>query len=499
MSKKTILVLFVVAFLFGFKIAHAEVVISEIMYNPVGSDTNTEWIEVHNTGSSSVDLSSWYISDYDTSWHYHAITPENLTNINADAYALIVHTSQSNFADFKTKNPSFNGLLFRSSFTLGNSGGRLGMSSDRENVVSDISYVASADTSDTGNSLQLISGLWEARTPTPGKENEIISTPPIVEENINPTTSDISVPFSSTQGEIKPKTKTTEVPKIKTKITAKTLVFSGIPVEFSASATGLSNEPLLYGKYFWNFGDGDSKEMRVNDASSKFTHTFFYEGEYTVALEYYMNYYSENPDASDEISIRVVSPDVSISKIGDEKDFFVEISNNTDYDADLSKWILSGSGKSFTLPKNMILEPQKKIILSPQITGFSFSDKDALKLENPQGETIFDCKASIEPVKVSADNSIPVKISLAKSVHNVPIETLVNEDNTKTKIPADNLTAQAIKSDVNTPDTTNNSKYGILGLFAFLGIGASAAYFIRNYNKKSVSGINGDNFEIIDE
>ena len=40
--------------------ASADVVISEIMYDPTqGSDTDLEWIEIHNNGSTAVDVSSW--------------------------------------------------------------------------------------------------------------------------------------------------------------------------------------------------------------------------------------------------------------------------------------------------------------------------------------------------------------------------------------------------------------------------------------------------------
>src|SRR5262245_23064613 len=37
----------------------AEVIISEIMYDPQNTDTNREWIELFNTGTSSVNLSGW--------------------------------------------------------------------------------------------------------------------------------------------------------------------------------------------------------------------------------------------------------------------------------------------------------------------------------------------------------------------------------------------------------------------------------------------------------
>src|SRR6476620_4141309 len=37
----------------------AEVILSEIMYDPQNSDTNREWVELFNTGTSAVSLSGW--------------------------------------------------------------------------------------------------------------------------------------------------------------------------------------------------------------------------------------------------------------------------------------------------------------------------------------------------------------------------------------------------------------------------------------------------------
>lgn len=49
-------------FLFLIKIASADIVLTEVMYNPTqASDTDLEWIEIYNNGAESVDLSSWKI------------------------------------------------------------------------------------------------------------------------------------------------------------------------------------------------------------------------------------------------------------------------------------------------------------------------------------------------------------------------------------------------------------------------------------------------------
>src|SRR6476469_1718012 len=39
--------------------ARAEVILSEIMYDPQNGGTNREWVELYNTGASAVSLSGW--------------------------------------------------------------------------------------------------------------------------------------------------------------------------------------------------------------------------------------------------------------------------------------------------------------------------------------------------------------------------------------------------------------------------------------------------------
>ena len=80
---KLIQILFAV--LISVSIANANVVISEIMYDPnQGSDTDLEWIEIYNDGSVSVDLSSWTIdgSNFDDITINRVWDKINLANTN---------------------------------------------------------------------------------------------------------------------------------------------------------------------------------------------------------------------------------------------------------------------------------------------------------------------------------------------------------------------------------------------------------------------------------
>ncbi len=476
MSKKTILILLGFIFLFSFRLARAEVIINEIMYAPINGEA--EWIEIFNSGNNSVDLTDWrFFNNADDSAPLRLQKGSAL--LSGGSYAIITSTADWN---------SFSGTVFSSSqFSLPNDSSKYNtykaISDSDKKIINSVTYTTLADASGTGNSLQFFNNLWQAASPTPGAPN-YISAGSTAESNNSSVSYGLPANSFSAQDTVDTKTKAIEIPQIKTKIIAPTLAFVGMPVLFNASATGYSGESLFSGKYFWNFGDGDSKEIKLTDAT-KFTHTFFYEGEYAVSLEYYQNYYSENPNASDKITIKIVPADISISRVGDEKDFFVEISNNTNYDADLSKWVLSSAERSFTLPKNTILKSKSKMMVSSKITNFSILDKDTLKLINPQGETIFDYAALQKPIKTLTNSSASAKISTAKDNSNATAE-----------IPVDNLLAQIPPNNTATKD---NFKYGILGLVAFLGISTSATYFIRSRKRKITSQTAGNDFEIIDE
>ena len=341
-----------------------------------------------------------------------------------------------------------------------------------------------------GKSIQKQSdNSWVIATPTPRAENQVS------EDNGEEQTEDTVT--GSSGGSKKTETKEPETPLVnKTKITAQIPAFVGLPVQFKASNT-VSDKSC--GKYSLNFGDGNSLETeKTFPIPEKFSHIYYYPGEYIVTLECYESYLSAEPDSSDKIIVKVISSEVVISKIGDARDFFIEISNNAPFEADISGWVLISYQNKFVFPKNTIIKSKNKIIVSPKTTNFSILDKETLKLIDSEGETVLDYSFT-KPIRISAKNSAPLKVSMTKDYN-------LSENNTNINVPAstgvslggpvDNLLAGAIKSDVN---TGNNIKYGMFGLFALLGIGTSTAYFIRNRNRKSVPEAIGNDFEIMDE
>ena len=486
--KITFIFVFLFVFL-GFKVACASVIINEIMYDLPGSVTlsgkNREWIEIHNTDNSAIDITGeWRFNDGSS----HYLNDKNTFSIPADGFIVLAGDK----ATFLTDHPGFSGTVIDTSMSLSNTGSTLKILDASGNATDTVTYSSSQGANGDGNSLQLVNGAWVAATPTPGvaNENTIITEPPVGGGN----SSGGGGTFSATTPETK--TKVVETPQIKTKITAKNLAYVGIPFELEANTLGYSNEIRNYGKYFWNFGDGDSKEINLNQ-NGKFTHTYYYEGEYNITLEYYSNYYSLVPDTTSNFIIKVIPATVFISKVGDEKDFFIELSNNSDYDINVSKWMLGSSNKTFTLPKNTNIPTKGKIILSPKITGFTVEDKDSLKLLKSTGEIAFD----FNPPNV---NKIIPKtfIKSAQKNENTPqvkeippsVDSNLNLQN-EAEISASDLSASSVLSGTNDKNQ-NKSYFFFWGFVVLLFISGGGVYYIRQ--RKNVSNV-GDDFKIIDE
>ncbi len=68
----------------------------------------------------------------------------------------------------------------------------------------------------------------------------------------------------------------------------------------------------------------------------------------------------------------------------------MEISNNSKYEADLSKWAIASDVQYYILPDNTLILPGKKITLSPRMTGLNISDKASLKLFFPNRQLAYD-------------------------------------------------------------------------------------------------------------
>ena len=81
----------------------ARVLINEIMYNPSGSDSSHEWLEIYNNGTYSIDIGGWKFYENDVN---HALTPiYGKRVLNSGDYAIIADEWETFLLDY----PKFNG------------------------------------------------------------------------------------------------------------------------------------------------------------------------------------------------------------------------------------------------------------------------------------------------------------------------------------------------------------------------------------------------------
>lgn len=351
--------LFVISILFWANFASAQILISEIMYNPEGSDTGKEWIEIYNNGSELADLTGWKLFEADTNHKIISAEEGGSLEIPANSYAIIVDNADK----FKENYSSFSGLVFDSVYSLSNTGENLILRDGELNDIDSLNYVSDWGANGDGNSLQLVNEKWIAGILTLGlinnsNEQQIDSINTVDSGSINNTVDFFEPKIFASAGENKK-------------------VVVGADSEFKASAVGLENEPMENARYSWTFGDGGLKEGK------NVLYNYKYPGKYIVVL----NVSSGEFSASDRISVEVLPANINISFV-DNKNNFIELFNQSDHELNLSLWRICSGNQFFTLPRDTIILPNNKLKLSSFLTNLKLNDLSQIYLLYPNGEIV---------------------------------------------------------------------------------------------------------------
>ncbi len=488
MNKKLI---FIFLFLFGFlffKISHASVIINEVAWMGTSASQYEEWIELKNNSTDDINLDGWKIYKSEDKLLFSLSG-----DIKSGEYFLICRTTST------VTNPLSGKCNLQGAFGgsgLNNTEDLLKLK-DNNDIEQDFINASTgwpAGNAETKQTMQKFNSRWFSSPGTPGLENVIIEEEEEEEEQEDNSSSSSTTSTSSSSGSVsstsstsstKEKEKEKIIPVFKSKILTSNLAFVGKPTEIDLEIKYGENTYAV-GKYFWNFGDGFS--LYKIGGFEKIHHIYYYPGEYNLSLEYYGNKNSNIVDIKDEIIIKVVPLTVSISKVGDYKDFFIELTNNADYRIDISHWILASGNKFFTIPKNTIIMAQKSIIIPGKVSNFILGDEKDLKLIMPTGEIVFNYFNKIIPNPKKINNLNKVTFSN---------EPLVQSKEENKEINYNEIVASPIliqeKNETKKEKEKENYLPFIL-LFSFLGISAILVYFIR----RNVSS-EGDDFRVIDE
>jgi Lamin Tail Domain/PKD domain len=446
--------------------AHATIVINEIMYDPPGTDTGNEWIELYNSGSSPVDLTGWTFNDGSSlTKHVFNVPPKNggvgSIIIQPDGYLLVA----DNATNIAIEYPSAVNIIDSTmSMPDPNTGVSVTVTlfDNQKNSEDTATYVGGTSADNKGDSVQLINGSWVAASPTPYESNDGISD------------SDNSSNTSSTPSDDSSDTSTTTTDATNSSQSGGPAVYLPIPtlhIVTSGNRTISANADTAFTAVVydskgnkrddalvtWSFGDG----MRKTGASV--LHEYYDSGEYVAVV------HAATPDGGDASSEVVVTVKDASIKIASVSSRGITLANSDSRTLDLSLWRLSMGGQEFKIPEDTEILAGHTILFPSQVIELPIAGSASLLY--PSGEV-----AATYPVTVAASEtnatlqpSAPAasygKVQAVDPVTSTKTNIQENEEAVAAPAATTKLAAAgaALPATSSTPASSNNSR--VSGLF----------------------------------
>jgi hypothetical protein len=355
----------------------ASVEITEVMYNPEASDSGREWVELQNTGDSSVNLDRWHFREDGTDHRISTTSQGDFTDsprLPAGEYIILADDPAAVSNDY----PNLSAVL-NSSFTLVNSGESLSMINP-DGVVSDsVNYDTSIGGDDNGNSLQKKNVGWIAAGPTPASAN-VSQSSSDMEVNTESESQNSESTDDDSGGTVKilePKPEDSgdeyedaESSEESDKPSQDTITvnagsdirtIAGVQIHLDGTVTS-SKRSLLAGRDIrWSLGNGDTTE------GADTFYTYNHPDQYTATLM------AKGPTRtiSDEIEVLVSPPKLSIASTSPGTSGFIQIANDLNHEVNLAGWHLRTAGGVATLPDYTIVPTQDTVTITNKGTGIA--------------------------------------------------------------------------------------------------------------------------------
>ncbi len=341
MKKKIAIIIYV--FFWSYSFSYASVEISEIMYNPEGSDTNHEWVEIYNNGPS-VDITTWHFFENDI---HHGLYPEEFSSLGNGERALIV----KDIATAKSELGS--GIHYiKSSFSLNNTGETIAVSDENKNIIDTYSYNADDGANGDGQSLQYLNSSWNAGSPTPGILNHISAISSDSSANTNPSNSSNNN-SSSENLNITDKKKKDDEPYYIPNLEVSGVIVAQSDFDIKAEAIFVKNNKKTRefgGYYYINFGDGNILE---SDKHIDTTYRYRNAGNYTLVFEYYESKFAFKHGAEPDVllmkNISVIEHNLEIASVNGFDG--VVLKNSTNAMIDISNWKIIWNNHHYNFPR----------------------------------------------------------------------------------------------------------------------------------------------------
>ena len=409
--------LLIAALLFVPSISYATVTLSEIAWMGTVINANDEWIELHNSGSVSVDIEGWTLTNTEATIliTLHGVVP-------SQGYALLERTDDETVPGVPAL-VTYVGALSNGGTTLilkrsdGSIEDQISGGTDWSSIGGD--NVSKYTPQRTGNS-------WVTGVPTPGSVN-VRESAPTDATNTIATTADTSTGSGSRGGGSSSSRKTVAEPKKNVAsesvapaltITGPELVYVHQSNEFEALSVGLEKTTSASLAFDWNFGDSNVGSGR------KIAHTYAYPGEYVVVVR---GAFAKH-DLTARKTVRVLPITVAVTRTSEDD---VRIVNTADHEIDISYFTLTGE-KIFTFPQNSLLLPQGAVTIPKARMGTRtpvvLRDTERAILGSTVGSAVVSFAASLD-----GGGSLPLESSPRVLAYAVPSYTTPPSNNTVSK------------------------------------------------------------------
>lgn len=377
-------------------VVSAEVIFTEIMYNPEGTDSGREWVEVYNSGPNSVDLSQYKLLENGTNHKISSINEGDSTQLSAEKYAIIADNPAKFKVDF-----SISSLILDSAFSLKNDGEQIELVDSTGTSIDSISYLPEWGANGTGNSLQLNDSVWIPAEPTPGLVNKTTAADEQNDVSSDGDTDSGSDSSSSSSNsthsaqvdlsDYKPKN------DLKISIGRNRRISINTPIDFilrhNKEGVEEFNDSDLH--VSWSFGDGNSGRKTKAD------NVFYNPGEYNIIATAFDS--NTSNQAVSRTKVYVVEPVLIINLHNRGKTVDIMLKNDNNEEINVGGFVIKSAESSFKIPKDTIISAKKHIIFSNITTGIETFENLSLYYPN----RMLAAKLDIEPAYLKLLEVVP--------------------------------------------------------------------------------------------
>lgn len=412
-------------------VTNAAVTIHEVAWMGSTNSANHEWIELFNSGSNTVSVEGWVLTD-----GMNLNIP--LTgSIAANTYAVLERSSDDSAP--RTAFLMYTGALINTGtlLVLKRADGSI-----EDQVSGGDNWQSIGGDNVTKETAQYTTSGWITAEPTPGKENKEFGT---VKESSSASQTTSSNTTGVTAKRVVAATGETVrllLPDVtlKLEVSGQSVGYVNQGITFLATASGIGDTLIDSLNYEWNFGDGSTA------AGPETKHAFAYPGTYVVTA--YGSFKRQEQAARHEITILPVTISLTRNKQGD-----VQINNDSPYEIDISNYTIA-AGKTFVFPARSVMLPMQTVTLPLKKTGYavaSIHDAAGRQVVSEQTSSMVPVKIAVPgataPVVVSPKKSPNFTFATTTEAASVPTSTVsqtassqnLAAASTNSKIPANTL------------------------------------------------------------